>query len=861
MSVEPTAADKTNTETKPLFSPGLRLAWRFALRELRGGIRGFYIFLACIALGVGAISGVNSVARSITHGISSEGQALLGGDASFSVVQKDIGEKELAFLQANGEVSRITSTRAMARLPDGSDQTLIDLKSIDKAYPHYGEFTGPKGKLEFSELGTSNAYVDQLLLDRLKINVGDLINIGESSFTVLQTIENEPDRISEGMAFGSKVIISDEAMLQTSLIKPGSLIRYSYQLKTGSMAASELNNFIKSAQTRFENTGWRVRSRDNAAPALARNIERFSQFLTLVGLTALIVGGVGVANAIRAFLDTKRPVIASFKSLGAPGGLVFQIYLIQIMLLACIGIAIGLVIGALAPFAAAEALAGLVPVSREALFFPQALALGAIFGLLTAFTFAILPLATSREIPAAALFRSSGFSLNKMPRPIYIAMVAASIISLVALAILNSESRFIASVFVGAILFAFLLLQFVSYAIQRLAKLAPKVASVELRMAIANIHRPGSLTPSVVMSLGLGLALLVALTQIDGNLRNQVNGNIVDSAPDFFFVDVQNNEIDDFTKELTKIVPGGKIFSVPMLRGRITELKGIRAEDYKTDAGTTWVLRGDRGITYSKNLPENSTLSKGEWWPQDYSGEPLVSFSAHEAEELRLDVGDMLSVNVLGRTIKARIASLRNVEWESLGINFVLVFSPNSFAGAPHSFLTTLTLEDGANSPSDGEILRKITQSYPAVTSVRVRDALNAVNRMIGQLSTAVRAAAGVALISSILVLAGALAAGNRARVHDSVVLKTLGATRWTLIRTFIYEYALLGISTAIFALVAGGVASWFVVSRIMEFPSQFIPSIAIFTLIAALVFTVGFGLIGTWRILGQKAAPVLREL
>ncbi len=841
------------------FTPGIGLAFRFALRELRGGMRGFYIFLACIALGVASIAGVNSVSRSITHGIANEGQAILGGDLSFSVVQKDLGEKELEFLNASGEISRIVKTRAMARVGDGRDQTLIELKSVDSAYPHYGTLKGPQGQLEFVRLGDNSAFVDEVLLHRLEIKIGDTIKIGKASFVIADTITEEPDRLGEGMNFGSKVIISNAGMIKTALIKPGSLIRYSYRIKNTGLTREQIGALVKKAQDDFSDTGWRVRSRDRAAPALSRNIERFSQFLTLVGLTSLIVGGVGIANAIRAFLDSKRPVIATMKSLGASSGFVFQVYLIQIMLLACLGIGIGLVLGALTPFVAAQALAGLVPISKDALFFPPALALGALFGLLTSLTFTIRPLALSNDIPAAALFRSTGFTLTKMPRFKYLVALAISVISLAGLAIFNSENQFVASIFIGAIVFAFVLLQAVSLLIQTVAKRMPKVRQIEWRMAIANIHRPGSLTPSVVLSLGLGLALLVALTQIDGNLRRQVNGDILSSAPDFFFVDIQNEEIDTFRAKLRSLSADGKIISVPMLRGRITTLKGISAQDYDAGAGA-WVLRGDRGVTYSKNLPKNSTLGSGKWWPSDYSGPPLVSFSAEQANDLGLVIGDKISVNVLGRTIEAEIASLRNVEFESMGINFVLVFSPNTFAGAPHSFLTTLALGD-KNAPTDGEVLRAVTKAFPSVTSVRVRDALNAVNTIINQLSNAIRAAAAVALIASILVLAGALAAGNQARVHDAVVLKTLGAKRWTLIRAFVYEYAILGISTAGFALLAGGIASWFVISKIMQFPSQFIPEIALATLAAALIFTVGFGLIGTWRILGQKAAPFLNKL
>ncbi|EBV3599697.1 ABC transporter permease, partial [Salmonella enterica subsp. enterica serovar Virchow] len=306
--------------------------------------------------------------------------------------------------------------------------------------------------------------------------------------------------------------------------------------------------------------------------------------------------------------------------------------------------------------------------------------------------------------------------------------------------------------------------------------------------------------------------------------------------------------------------PGAKLVRVPMLRGRITALNGVNAAQVQVPPEGAWVLRGDRGITYARNLPENSTLAEGEWWPKDYAGEPLVSFSAQEARQVGLKIGDTISVNVLGRTITARIASLRDVQWESMGINFVMVFSPNTFAGAPHSWLATLTTPN-ATTASEASLLNAVTKAYPTVTSVRVKDALDVVNQLVAQLGAAIRAAAAVALVASVLVLSGALAAGNRARVHDSVVLKTLGATRRTLITAFSLEYALIGLATAIFALAAGGVAAWFVVAKIMRLPSSFMPEVAASTVVLALVLTVGIGLVGTWRVLGHKAAPVLREL
>jgi putative ABC transport system permease protein len=404
-------------------------------------------------------------------------------------------------------------------------------------------------------------------------------------------------------------------------------------------------------------------------------------------------------------------------------------------------------------------------------------------------------------------------------------------------------------------------LRAVSLAVQMIAKRAPRMSSTTLRLAVGNIHRPGALTPSVVLSLGLGLTLLVALALIDGNLRQQISGNLPERAPNFFFVDIQNDTIADFSRLLTeKAGAEGVLQRVPMLRGRIVELNGQDVAKIELPPEGAWVLRGDRGITYSVDVPENSTLVQGKWWPADYSGEPLVSFSATEATEIGIGIGDTVTVNVLGRNITARVANLRQVQWESMAINFVMVFSPNTFAGAPHAWLATLTMPD-ADAAEEADILRAVTQAFPTVTSVRVKDAIDIVNRLIGQLATAIRAAAAVALIASVLVLGGALAAGNRARVHDAVVLKMLGATRTMLIGAFTLEYMMLGAATALFALFAGGVAAWFVVTQIMSLPWQLLPGVALGTLVTALVLTVGFGLAGTWRVLGQKAAPVLRNL
>ncbi|KQT82266.1 ABC transporter permease [Aurantimonas sp. Leaf443] len=830
---------------------------------MRGGLSGFYIFLSCILLGVAAIAAVNSVASMMADGISREGRSILGGDLRFALVQRETTPDEKAFLTGLGPNTQAVSMRSMVRLADGSNQALAEVKAVDGAYPLYGtvetEPARPLQDLFAQRDGRYGAIAAAELLGRLGIAPGAVVRLGSAEIAITGVLTREPDLLSDGFSFAPRLMLSAEGLAATGLVQPGSLVEYDTKVRLPDGADAEAAK--AEAVARFPASGFGIRTAAEAAPSLQRNIERFSQFLTLVGLTALIVGGVGVANAVNAYLDAKRPVIATFKSLGAGGGFVVTVYLVQILTLAAIGIAAGLVLGALAPFVTARFLESVIPVAAQASIYPGALALAALFGLLTALAFALLPLGRTRDVAATALFREAGTGARGRVRWAYLLAAGGLAATVAALAVATADDKRVAITFLAGTAASFLILRLVALLIEKLAARAPRVASTPLRLALGNIHWPGALTPSVTLSLGLGLTLLVTLAIIDTSLRREISTGIAAKAPDFFFVDIQNGEMDGFRAEIDAIAPGSTLEAAPMLRGRITRLRGEDVATMKIPAEGGWVLRGDRGVTYAPSLPENSTVTEGEWWPADYDGEPLVSFAAEEGRELGLKIGDTLTVNVLGRDITARIANFRAIEWETMAINFVMVFSPNAFAGAPHAWLATLALPQSAPEAEEATILNRITNAYPAVTSVRVKDALTAVNGLVAQLALAIRAAAAVALVASVLVLSGALAAGNRGRVHDAVVLKTLGATRRTLISAYVAEYAMLGLATAVFAIAAGATAAWFVIARIMQLPFAFDLRVAVTTLIVSLVLTIGFGLAGTWRVLGQKAAPVLRNL
>ena len=854
------------TGRQPASSPGFALPFRLALRDLRAGLRGFGVFIACLALGVMTIAAVASASRGLTEGLAREGRRILGGDASFSLIQREASSQELAFLTARGTVSSIATMRAMANAGE-KGSALVEIKAVDGAYPGIGTLeTAPQEPLPAllaaggAEFG---AVADPILFGRLGLKPGDTVTVGGATLRLRAELVAEPDKIAAGVGFGPRLMMSQEALRATGLIQPGSLVRWTYRLSLPATAASdaELKRLLADAATQQPDAGWEIRSRDNAAPSFQRNLERFTQFLTLVGLTALLVGGVGVANAVRRFVAAKKLDFATLKAVGATGGTVVAIHLTEVMLVAALGTAIGLVLGAAAPFGLGALLQSLLPVPFEPTLAPAELAIAALYGLLTALVFAILPLGRAHDVPVSALFRDQIEPDPRRPRPIYLALCLLALAGLVGVALGFAYDRRIALIYIGAMLGVFVLLRAVSLGLMALARRLPRPRSPALRMALANSHRPGALTPSLVLSVGLGVALLTALSFIDVSLTRQLTGALPDKAPGFFFLDIPSRDSARFDAFLAQERPGARLERVPMMRGRILRVNETRAEDIKASEQSAWVLDGDRGITYAATIPEGSRVTAGQWWPADYTGEPLVSFDAQNAEGIGLKIGDRLTVNVLGRSITARVANLRTIDWRSFGINFVMVFSPNTFAGAPHTDLATVTATpDGAGS-TDAALMRRLATEFPAVTAVRVKDALEAVNTIVQQLALAIRGASGLAIAASLLVLGGALAAGQRARLYDAMILKTLGATRRFILSSYALEYAAIGFVAALFGVIAGTVTGWGVVTQVMRIEFVSDPTGAVLAATAAIGVTILFGLVGTVRILSKAPASHLRNL
>jgi putative ABC transport system permease protein len=846
------------------------LALRFALRELRGGLRGFYVFISCIALGVMAIAGVGSLASGLTDGLSREGRVILGGDLAFALSLREASADERAFLDRQGRVSLAATMRAMARTNDGRS-ALVELKAVDRAYPLYGsavlEPPQPLADVLAQRDSAFGAAADPALLARLDLEPGARITVGSATIAIRAVLVSEPDKLAGGIGFGPRLLISDAALRATGLVQPGSMVRWLYRLRLPDNDATDtaVRAVTTAAQAQLPEAGWDIRSRGNASPALEQNVERFTQYMTLVGLTALLVGGVGVANAVRGHLDRRREVIATLKSLGATGSRVFAIYLTQVLALAALGALPGLAIGAALPFLVSWGLGAVLPLPLAPALHPGDLALALLYGLITAVAFALWPLGRAHDVPVSALFRDEVAGDAHWPRRAYIVATVLAGCALATLAVELAYDRRVAAIFVVAAAAVFVLLRLVAALLMMMARRMPRVRSPIVRLAIANIHRPGALTPSVVLSLGLGLALLITVIAIDGNLHRQFLAALPDKAPSFYFVDIPSAEAARFDAFIARHAPGATLERVPMLRGRIVAANGTPAENIKPAQDAAWTLQSDRGITYADDVPAGSRVVAGQWWTPDYQGPPLVSFEKRIADGLGLKVGDTVAVNVLGRNLTATIANLRALDWQSLGINFVMVFSPGTFRGAPHTHIATLTYPRGGSIAQETAVetalLKAAANEFPTVTAVRVRDVLDAVGNLVANLVLAIRGASALTLLVAVLVLGGALAAGHRHRVYDAVILKTVGATRLRLLSAYALEYFALGLATAVFGVAAGTAAATFVVTKVMHLSFAVVPGPSLVAAAGAVAATVVLGLLGTFTALGQKPAPVLRNL
>ena len=829
------------------------LIGRLALRDLRGAKAGLRLMALCLFLGVAALAGIGSLSSAILAGLADRGQLLLGGDVQFEAAQRSATPAERAAFDRLGDVSEVIRMRAMASLPDASRAVLAELKGVDAAYPLYGQLRLQPGALAARPSGLTAAIAPGLA-DKLGLKIGSRVTVGEATFQVMGIVAEEPDRAGAGFTFGPAILVDPKGLAATGLVQPGSLYAASYRIRLPARVTPEAA--IATISQRFPNAGWETRDRSNGAPGTRRFVERLGQFLTLVGLTALAIAGIGVGNGVGSWLEGRRANIATLKALGAESGFISRLFLVQILAVAGAAMAAGLMLGAALPYAIAAGLGDALPVPPRLALYPLPLALAALYGVLIALLFAVAPLARAQAVSAASLFRS-GVEPASKPSP-RIALTMGLILALIAgLALLTSDDRLFAAGFLASIAGLLLLLAGLGRALTALAARLPRPKAPLVRLALANLHRPGAQTGRLVVALGLGLTLFATLAVIQTSLNAQIETTIPKRAPSFFALDIPKEDRDRFQQTVRALAPKADIKMVPSLRGPVVSIAGRRVADMKDIPDDAWFLRGDRGLTFAQDLPEGSKLVAGQWWPKTYQGPPLVSMDAKAARAVGLTIGDKITVSVLGVELEAQIASLRDINWDTLGFNYVLVFNPAALEPAPYTLAATIAAPPAA----EAGINRAVAAGFPSVTMVRVKDVITEVGGLLRQLAQAIGAAGSVAVLSGIAVLVGAIAAARRTRSYDAVLLKLLGASRAQILGVQAMEYTVLGLFLSAVALVLGSAAGWAVTTQIFRLDWTPDWAVVIAVVSAGGLGTLALGLIGALPVLRVRPAAALRTL
>jgi putative ABC transport system permease protein len=838
---------------------------RLAFRDLRGDLSRFGIFLACLALGVGTIALVGSVSAALQAALTQNARLLLGGDMVASLSYRAATEPELAYLKTLGPLS--TQVSVMGRATANDETAFLSLRAVDNAYPLVGTAdieAEPGAKLAdllAPKDGISGIVTDSLLLDRLQLKLGDQVAIGKENFAIRGVIHALPDSLSNSMQFGIPVLLSIDALPATGILGPGVLARFQYKLLLGT---TPFDTAAAGLRTAFPDAGWQIDAPSDATTDLARFFTLFGRFLVIVGLSSLVVGGVGVSSAISAYVTERQRAIATFKALGATGARLLTHYAIQLTVLSVIGITLGLILGAVLTLVALPIIGGLVGLPLSAVIDLPALLVAAGFGGLTAFAFGLVPLWRVLKLRPAMLFRSAGAAVEggigwrDLLSPGLVLPLLASAVLFYELAVLTTKRAEIVAWYMAGAVGGFLVLRLAAYLLQLVIRILPPLPGALLRNAMKAIARPGAPAPIVVLSLGLGLALLLLIALVDGNLRHQLDREALPNAPSFAFMDLFDDEVTSL-QDWSKQKPNVEDFkALPMLRGTLSTVDGTKLADLGASANSDVAALMDQEVplTFSATLPDYSTISEGTYWPADYKGPPEVSVASRLQRALGLTLGQKLDFLIAGETVSAVITSFRDITWRDGSVNFSFVFSPGTFDDFSVSSIGLLKVTNGTERATQKELV----DTFPDLVFLPTSEAVATFASVLGNITTAVEVIGGLAVASGALVLAGAMLAGRRQREADAVVMKVMGATRGGIVSSYIVEYATLGLLSALFATGLALVGTWAFVTHVLEIDLFINFGLVLGVTSATVLLTVAVGVTATWSALSVRPARFLRE-
>ncbi len=834
---------------------------RIALRDLRRGYRGFWVFFSCLALGVAAITTVVVLSASLLSGIERDGKRILGGDLAVQQQFRPLDEKVISALDGHAHRwTEFVELSTLLRTANTANSILVSLKAVTDTYPLVGAVKIDDESSLTELLARHNdawgVLVDPSIIESGRAKLGDRVEFGTNQFRVTGVISDEPDRVASSgrFAFWPRVMVHRDSLENSGLLDFGSRSNFEYRvvLREG----LDPDSIATALASQFPNLN--IRDFRNASPNLSEIVKRIGVLLSLAGLTTLLVGGVGVSNAVRAYMDTRLATIAILKCIGASQGFVFRTYLFQVLLLCAIGVTLGIVAGSVIAVSASTALEKLLAVPLDIAFNLGSMAIVITYGMLAAMLFTLWPLASALNTSPASLFRNAVSTERCKPSWKIVAITLAIAVALAVLIITTAYQRNFAIWFVGGVTVAWIIFRLISVVIMGLARLAVGRFSPIVRLALANLHRPGAATADTVLAIGLGLSVLIATAMVSANLDKQITDMIPDQAPAFFFIGVQSGQLDEFRELITETGGVTELQTMPYIPGRITQIKGLDPYAALVDEEGEWLIDdgGERTFSYTAEPLRNVEVVAGDWWPSDYRGPPLLSIHKDVADSFAVALGDEITMNILGREITGRVHNIRDLEWRSMQLNFAITLSPEPLRSIPHSSVATAHVAEEA----EFAIQDRVASAMPNVTVIRVKEALNRAGALISRARNAARAISAVTIVAGVLVLAGIVISENRRRAYESVLLKTIGASRRYILATFSLEYLLQGSVAALAATLLGSLTSWAVIAALMGWDWYFLPASAVQTAVLGLVISLALGMLGIWRALQHRPLLYLRN-
>ncbi len=882
----------------------LRMAWR----ETRGAWRHFLYFFACIAIGVGALVGVSLFGTNVARAVTKEARGLLGGDLEIRLthplslagqaVLQSLGERGMAFTHVSELVAMAARTTQESSMTQSTQ--IIELKAVEPTYPLYGAIRldpaqSPDVLLHPDERRCGGhscfgALVQESLLIRMGLSVGDRLKIGQAMFLITGIVRTEPDRMANAFSLGPRVMIAQEGLQAAELIKPGSRVRERYLVKIP--PGMPVEPLLSELRGRLAADSARVSSYRSAQPQLRQFLDQLSRYLGLIGLTALFIGGLGVGTSIHAFLRDKLQTIAILKAVGADSATVVSTYVVQAIFLGCIGSLAGILVGIALQRGLPPLMAGLfvsdlleqLGVSSElswSSIWP--IMKGAMLGLLSTLLFTLWPLLKIRDIQPGAVFRRDAEQTTVEPETpplrwwvkwgladrLNVGTAGGIILGLCALSVWQAGSWSIGFLFLGALSLAIAVLFVCAQVFVRGLAWVPMPRVLSLRYAVGNVVRPGGQAAGIMVAIGIGVMVIVTVSLVEQALLHQVQENRPTDAPTFFFIDIQPDQAKEFVSLVERQTGRARPELTPLVRSRlhaidghvVTAEEGMEKDDKRTEGkeerGKQWYLTREYVLTFLEQLPKDNQLVKGAWWkPGQVFLTPQVSVEEEAAIHLGLAIGSIVEFDIQGATVSAEVSSIRKVEWGNFSTNFYMILSPGALEGAPFTYVGTVRVSPQEEVP----LQQAVVASFPNVTAIHIGDVLDSFARVLDRLSLAIRALALFCLLAGGVVMAAALAATRYRRLYESVILKALGATRGLIARAFAIEYVLLGAVAGLIGLALGSVLSWAVLQYVFDLPWSIHPRVLGIGLLLTMLLTLIVGFASTYRILGQRPLAVLRH-